>query len=65
VNFFAEYNVSKIYLCGVDIDACVLATAYDGFDLGYDIEVLKDYSLSSSGLELEEPTIKIIEKNLE
>ena len=65
VDFFAEHNISKIYLCGVDIDACVLASAYDGFDLGYDIEILKDCSLSSSGLELEEPTIKIIEKNLE
>ena len=63
MNCFAEHNVSKIYLCGVDIDACVLASAYDGFDLGYDIEVLKDYSLSISGIELEEPTIKIIEKN--
>ena len=63
MNFFAEHNVSKIYLCEVDIDACVLASAYDGFDLGYDIKVLKDYSLSSSGLELEEPTIKIIETN--
>ena len=64
-DFFIENNISKIYLCGTDIDACVLSSAYEGFDLGYDIEILKDYSLSNFGSELKSSAIKIIEKNLE
>jgi nicotinamidase-related amidase len=63
--FTNENNILKIYLCGADIDAYVLSSVYEGFDLGYDIEILKDFSLSSFGPELYCLAIKIIKKNLE
>lgn len=49
LNFLKQKNINKIYLTGIDIDACVLASAFDGFDLGYDIEILQDF-LSKSFL---------------
>ena len=37
LDFFKQKNINKIYLASIDIDACVLASAFNGFDLGYDI----------------------------
>lgn len=39
-------KIAQVDLCGIDLDACVLATAYDAFDLGYKINVLFDLSCS-------------------
>lgn len=36
----------EIYLCGLDTDACVLATAYEGIDIGFDIKVIDDLIFS-------------------
>ncbi|MDE4940656.1 isochorismatase family protein, partial [Francisella tularensis subsp. holarctica] len=45
LNFLKQNNINKIYLTGIDIDACVLASACDGFDFGYHIEILQDFGL--------------------
>lgn len=63
-DFLKHNNISKLYLCGIDIDACVLASAFDGFDLGYEIHILKDLSLSHSGKKLDKAALEIIKKNL-
>ncbi|APC91634.1 MULTISPECIES: isochorismatase family cysteine hydrolase [Francisella] len=64
LDFFKEKNINKIYLAGIDIDACVLASAFDGFDLGYDIEILKDFCLSHFGKGFKGSALKIMQKNL-
>ncbi len=64
LDFIKRNNIKKLYLCGIDIDACVLATAFDAFDLGYDVEVLSEYSLSHSGKGFDRAALKIINKNL-
>ncbi|MEK6950113.1 MAG: isochorismatase family cysteine hydrolase [Nanoarchaeota archaeon] len=63
--FLENNKITKLFLCGIDIDGCVLASLYDGFDLGYDIKVLKDLSLSHYGKEMDNSALKIIEKNLQ
>jgi len=63
-DFLKRNSISKLYLCGIDIDACVLASAFDAFDLGYDVEVLTDLSLSHSGERLDKAALEIIKKNL-
>ncbi len=42
VSLIKKYKINKIDLCGLTSDGCVLATAFDGFDRGFDITVLKD-----------------------
>ena len=64
VKFLKKNNINNIFLCGIDIDACVLASAFDGFDSGYKIHILKDLSLSHSGKKLDTAALKIIKKNL-
>ena len=63
-DFLKQNDVRKLYLCGVDIDACVLASGFDAFDLGYEVEVLTDLSLSHSGEKLDNAALEIIKKNL-
>ncbi|MEL6804250.1 MAG: isochorismatase family cysteine hydrolase [Bacteroidota bacterium] len=40
--YLETHAVDTIYLCGINIDGCVLATAFEAFDLGYDITVLEN-----------------------
>lgn len=63
--FLKKNDIKELYLCGIDIDACVLASAFEAFDLGYTPHVLKDLSASHSGKELDKAALAIIRKNLE
>ncbi|MBI2051677.1 cysteine hydrolase [Candidatus Roizmanbacteria bacterium] len=64
VDFLEQNKITKLYLCGIDIDACVLASSFEAFDFGYDVEVLADLSLSHSGKQLDNAALEIIKKNL-
>lgn len=50
--YIQENNISQIYLCGFDTDACVQKTALDLFENDYDVYILKDYCMSNAGIEL-------------
>lgn len=63
-DFLKKNKITKLYFCGIDIDACLLATAFDAFDLGYDFEILRDLSKSHHGKPLDDAALKIIKKNL-
>lgn len=45
-----EQGIEKLEVCGIDTEACVLATSYDAFDQGYEVEVLFELSHSRAGL---------------
>lgn len=64
-DFLIDQNITKLYLCGVDIESCVLSSAFDAFDLGYNVEVLKDFSFSNAGVDLYNSTVEVIKNNLE
>ena len=49
--YIQKNNISKIYLCGFDTDACVQKTAIDLFEQNYDVYVLKDCCMSHTGEE--------------
>jgi len=38
-------SIEEIHLCGIDTDACVLATAYDAFDQNYRNKYFSSYVL--------------------
>ena len=46
-----EKGIETIHLCGVDSDACVLATAFDAFDEGFSVKILFDLSYSRGGFQ--------------
>jgi nicotinamidase-related amidase len=61
--FLQNNDVQKVVLCGIDTDACVLATAFSAFDNGYLVDV--DFELTFSGGGLEKEAQAIIRRSLQ
>lgn len=53
-------NISKVVLCGVDTNECVLATAISIFDAGLVPVVVRD-ACASQGVEFHETALKLLE----
>lgn len=65
-DFLKYINKKKdfcLQICGIDTDACVLATAFDCFDLNYDFEIL-EYLICSTEKNMDKAGKKIINRNL-
>lgn len=62
IKFIKENNITNIYLCGIDIECCVLKTAIDLFELGYNVYVLKDYCTCTHGIIRKNNALKIIKR---
>lgn len=63
---FEEYlkdnDITQIYLCGFDTDACVQKNALDLFEKDYDVYVLKDFCMCNSGRELHDIIINNLKR---
>jgi len=66
LEYLQTHNIQALDICGISFDACVLATAYDAFDLGYTIKILENLcSVSSARDGLMEATRLIVGRNLQ
>ncbi len=61
---FKKNKIQEVHLCGFDTDCCVLATAYDLFDLGFKPVILENLTWSTSRDNLHDAAIKMIERNI-
>lgn len=65
LDFLKNNKVSRIKLCGINTDACVLSSGFEAFDLGFDVEILEDLcSVSSANVDYEKSAKVIIKRNL-
>lgn len=64
-HFLDKNKISKLFICGTDSEACVLSSAFEAFDLGYDVHILKELCASTNGTDFHEYARTIIERNLE
>lgn len=62
--YIEENDISKIYLCGIDTECCVLKTAFDLFENGYDVYVLKDYCACMQGLQRHNNALDILKRTI-
>lgn len=66
VSFLKDNKITDLSLCGINIDGCVLATAFEAFDLGYSVRVIEELSsVSSSRDDYKDSAKIIIGRNLE
>lgn len=65
VEFLKKNNITKLFLCGIDSDSCVLASAFDAFDLGYKIKILKNLVKSHTDKVFDDAALKIIHKSIQ
>ncbi len=56
--------ITTVVVCGVDTDACVMATALGLFDAGFETLIVSDACASSGGQEYHEAAIKILKRNI-
>jgi len=65
VEYLKEHEVDALDLCGISFDACVLSTAFEAFDLGYEVNILDHLcSVSSISSELEDAAKIIVTRDL-
>ena len=64
VDYIKSNNIDVIYLCGIDTECCVLKTAFDLFENGYDVKVLRDYSASTHGMESNNYILDVIGRSI-
>lgn len=57
-------DVEEVYICGLDTDACVLATAIGLFDHLIAPIVLEDYCLSTGGEQYHKAGLKCLERTI-
>ena len=56
-----EKNITEVHVVGLDTNDCVLATAYESFDLGFVTYVIEECCQSSSSEELHKHAIAILQ----
>jgi nicotinamidase-related amidase len=64
IKYLNDNRIDSIYLCGIDIECCVLITALNLFENGYNVYVLKDYSYCTNGIERKNNAIEILKRNI-
>ena len=63
--FIKKNGIQEIYLCGINTDACVLASAFEAFDLVYNFKIIDELcSVSSYKQEYVDAANVIIKRNL-
>ena len=62
--YIIDNNIKNIYLCGIDTECCVLKTALDLFENGYNIYVLKEYCACTRGITRHNNAIEILKSNI-
>lgn len=65
VKFLKENNIEEITLAGLDTDACVLASAYDAFDLGFKVSINEKLSGSTQGISFHKKAVDILKRNID
>jgi nicotinamidase-related amidase len=64
VEYLKEKEIKELHICGTDTEACIMASAYEAFDLGFRVTVLSDLCASCNGKEFHEAGTMILKRNL-
>jgi nicotinamidase-related amidase len=64
LEYLQKCGITSVELCGFETDACILASAFDGFDLGYEISILTELCYSFVFDKKNKTLCKIFERNI-
>lgn len=62
--YLDTHRLTRIFLCGIDTDGCVLATAMDLFSCGIEPLIVADCCASSGGTALHESALLILKRSI-
>jgi len=63
-NCLKKNKIKKLFMCGFDTHACVLASALEAFSKGFDVKVIEDLCGASHGESYHKSAINILKVNL-
>jgi nicotinamidase-related amidase len=61
-SFFQNKGIEEVHVVGLDTNDCVLATAYESFDLGFQTYVIEEATHASQGANMRAAAIDILRK---
>jgi len=64
MEYLKNSGIREVRLCGTDTEACVSASAYEAFDLGFDVKILAGLCASCNGKKFHEHGLQILQKSL-
>jgi len=64
IDSLKEKEINKLFICGLDTDACIYTSAAEAFSKGFEVKVIEDLCGASHGKEYHEMGLKIIKANL-
>lgn len=62
--FIKKKNISKLYLCGLDTDACIYASALEAFERKFEVRVIEDLCSAHYGKKCHQNAIKSLKYNI-
>ncbi len=62
--YLKRLGITKLIFCGIATESCVLTSARDAFQRGYEVTVLKDLCMSDINPLLHNSALRIIEKDV-
>lgn len=62
IAFLKQKNISKAFVCGIDTECCVLATALDLFQINIKPMVLAYYAASKAGQEVHDAALTVLKR---
>lgn len=62
--FISLNKISKIYLCGVETDSCILKTAIDSFERNIEPLIIEDACSSNGGQQAHDAGIFLLKRNI-
>ena len=65
LEFITKHGIIDFTLCGLDTDACVLASAYEAFDSGYKVAINNKLTASHRGESFTKCGLNIINNNIQ
>lgn len=63
LSFLKRKGIKKLDMCGLESDGCVLGSAFEAFDLGFEVNVLRKLIFSTAALN--KATDGILERNID
>ena len=64
VNYIKNNDIQNVYLCGIDVECCVLITALNLFENNYNVLILKDYVYCTYGNQRKNNALEILKRNI-
>lgn len=63
LEYIRKHEISEVHICGVDTDACILATGFDLWDKQIHFKILIDHCISSAGDIIDSSAHMLMNKN--